>query len=71
VIFKIQRPMMPADGDWMAYTRGKKNTVFIPPELVNDELRKLMGDAQKIYVEAHLDVEETLVIARKVAAQDW
>lgn len=71
MIVKLQRPMFPPNGPWMAYDKKHKFEAFIDPSKIEKRVLDLMGDAPKGYFEAELRSDGQLEILRKVADGAW
>lgn len=73
VIWKLQRPLASSDQahPWLMYSRGRKAEGVIPDVEIDNDVRAMMGDDYKIYVEGTIGKDGKVSIIRRVADQDW
>jgi hypothetical protein len=70
MIFKVQRPLDVAEGQWIAYSEGAPRLYFIPFATVPEHLREAMGRDYKGYFEGSVE-GSVLTLDARVADQDW
>jgi hypothetical protein len=69
MIVKIQRPIFPPNADVLIYDRSRTVNQLRP---LDAALRKLLGDAFKVYAHARLDPDAGLLLGDKLDNDpDW
>ena len=71
-IVKVQRPLMPTDGPWCVYGKGRQNMRLVAPDKVPRPVKEAMGDDLKAYFHARWDQARGIwMMGQRTTEQDW
>ena len=70
-IVKVQRPLMPPDGPWMIYGKGRKHQTLTPADAIPKHVKDAMGTDYKGYFKGAWSSVVGWGLSERVKDQDW
>jgi hypothetical protein len=70
-IVKLQRPVSPPNGPWLAYAQGSQKMRMISADRLPTHVIEQMFGINKAFFEGTFDFENGWTFGRRVEMQDW